>query len=129
KDGGRVAAVEVMVMNTRIADLIRENQTEDITDAIEEGSFHQMQSFTKALIDHVLSGEVDREVAANAATNRHDFIVSLEQALKRQAATERQAAVTGSDAPAEAAPPPAEPEPQPEPDESMPALRLAGPGR
>src|ERR687883_501899 len=51
KDGGRVAAVEVMVTNTRIADLIRENQTEDITEAIEEGSFHQMQSFTKALID------------------------------------------------------------------------------
>jgi twitching motility protein PilT len=89
KDGGRVAAVEVMVTNTRIADLIRENQVEEITEAIEEGSFHQMQSFSKALIDHVLSGEVDREVAANAATNRHDFIVSLEQALKRQAAEER----------------------------------------
>jgi twitching motility protein PilT len=90
KDGGRVAAVEVMVTNTRIADLIRENETEDITEAIEEGSFHDMQSFTKALIDHVLSGDVNREVAANAATNRHDFIVSLEQALKRQAAEERQ---------------------------------------
>jgi twitching motility protein PilT len=89
KDGGRVAAVEVMVTNTRIADLIRENETEGITEAIEEGSFHQMQSFTKALIDHVLSGEVDREVAANAATNRHDFIVALEQALKHQANEER----------------------------------------
>jgi twitching motility protein PilT len=89
KDGGRVAAVEVMVTNTRIADLIRENETESITEAIEEGSFHQMQSFTNALIDHVLSGEVDREVAANAATNRHDFIVALEQALKHQANEER----------------------------------------
>jgi twitching motility protein PilT len=88
-DGGRVAAVEVMVTNTRIADLIRDNQTEDIIEAIEEGSFHQMQSFSKALIDHVLSGEVDREVAANAATNRHDFIVSLEQALKQQVAEEK----------------------------------------
>jgi twitching motility protein PilT len=89
-DGGRVAAVEVMVTNSRIADLIRENQTEDIVEAIEEGSFHQMQSFSKALIDLVLSGVVDREIAANAATNRHDFIVSLEQALKRQAAEEKQ---------------------------------------
>jgi twitching motility protein PilT len=88
-DGGRVAAVEVMVTNTRIADLIRDNHVEEITEAIEEGSFHQMQSFNKALIDHVLSGEVDREVAANAATNRHDFIVSLEQALKRHAAEEK----------------------------------------
>ncbi len=88
-DGGRVAAVEVMVTNTRIADLIRENRTEEITDAIEEGSFHKMQSFTKALIDLVLSGEVDREVAANASTNRHDFVVSLEQALKEHAHEER----------------------------------------
>jgi Tfp pilus assembly ATPase PilU len=88
-DGGRVAAVEVMVTNTRIADLIRENRTEEITDAIEEGSFHKMQSFTKALIDLVLSGEVDREVAANASTNRHDFVVPLEQALKEHAHEER----------------------------------------
>jgi twitching motility protein PilT len=89
-DGGRVAAVEVMVTNSRIADLIRENRSEEITDAIEEGSFFDMQTFTQALIDHVLSGGVDREIAANAATNRHDFLVSLDQALKRQAAAQKQ---------------------------------------
>jgi twitching motility protein PilT len=126
KDGGRVAAVEVMVTNTRIADLIRENHVEEITEAIEEGSFHQMQSFTKALIDHVLSGDVDREVAANAATNRHDFIVSLEQALKRQAADERlrrnEAGEEDPDAEA-AAPGPKLPEPEP-----LPQLRIADAG-
>jgi twitching motility protein PilT len=84
--GGRVAAVEVMVTNTRIADLIRENQPEAITDAIEEGGFFDMQSFTMALIDLVLEGRVDQEVAANAATNRHDFMVALERALKQQKA-------------------------------------------
>jgi twitching motility protein PilT len=85
-DGGRIAAVEVMVTNTRIADLIRDNQPESITEAIEEGSFFDMQSFSKALIDLVVSGQVDREVAANAATNRHDFLVELERALKQQTA-------------------------------------------
>jgi twitching motility protein PilT len=85
-DGGRVAAVEVMVSNTRIADLIRENKPESITDAIEEGAFFDMQSFTKSLIDHVVAGTVDQEVAANAATNKHDFTVSLERALKQQRA-------------------------------------------
>jgi twitching motility protein PilT len=84
--GGRVAAVEVMVTNTRIADLIRENQPEAITDAIEEGGFFDMQSFTMALIDLVLEGRVDQEVAANAASNRHDFMVALERALKQQKA-------------------------------------------
>jgi twitching motility protein PilT len=91
-DGGRVAAVEVMVNNTRIADLIRENKTEEIPDAIAEGQFFDMQTFTKALIEHVLSGTIDREVAANAATNRHDFLVALDRALKQQAVDERQAA-------------------------------------
>jgi twitching motility protein PilT len=85
-DGGRIAAVEVMVTNNRIADLIRENKPEGITDAIEEGSFFDMQSFTKALIDLVVDGKVDQEVAANAATNRHDFLVSLERALKQRKA-------------------------------------------
>jgi twitching motility protein PilT len=84
--GGRVVAVEVMVMNSRIADLIREGRTEEITDAIAEGEFFEMQTFTQALIELVLAGAVEREVAANAATNRHDFLVSLEQAEKRKRA-------------------------------------------
>jgi twitching motility protein PilT len=83
-DGGRIAAVEVMVTNARIADLIRENKPESITEAIEEGSFFDMQSFSKALIDLVITGQVDREVAANAATNRHDFLVQLDRAVKQQ---------------------------------------------
>src|SRR5204863_9078444 len=82
----RVAAVEVMVNNARVADLVREGKTEEIPDAIAEGEFFDMQTFTDALIELVLSGEIDSEVAANAATNRHDFLVALEQALKRQKA-------------------------------------------
>jgi twitching motility protein PilT len=81
-DGGRVPAVEVMVTNARIADLIRENRPDEITDAISAGEFFQMQSFAQSLIALVIRGEVNREVAANAATNRHDFLVALEQAEK-----------------------------------------------
>ncbi len=113
--GGRVAAVEVMVNNARISDLIRDQKPEEITDAIAEGQFFDMQTFSQALIELVLAGEVDREVAANASTNRHDFLVALEQALKRQAAgveTDR---------------PVSEMEPQVEPgEEPMPGLRIAG---
>ena len=109
-DGGRVAAVEVMVMNTRIADLIREHRADEITDAVAEGQYFDMQTFTQALIEHVLSGTVDREVAANAATNRHDFLVTLERALKTDNA-EKLAVV-------EAAKPP-------EPD--LPELRIVSP--
>ena len=84
--GGRVAAVEVMVTNSRIGDLIRDHKVEEVPDAIAEGEFFDMQTFTDALIELVLANEIDREVAANAATNRHDFLVALEHALKRQKA-------------------------------------------
>jgi twitching motility protein PilT len=94
--GGRVAAVEVMVMNARIADLIREGRADEITDAVAEGEFFQMQTFTQALIEHVLAGSVDRETAANAATNKHDFLVALEQAIKRKRAAD--AAAQAADA-------------------------------
>ncbi len=109
-DGGRVAAVEVMVMNTRIADLIRENRAEEIHDAIEDGEFFQMQTFTQALIDLVLAGGVEQEVAANAATNRHDFLVKLERALKQQGHEERVAEEAAK-----------------QPEDDMPELRIVRP--
>ena len=90
-EGGRVPSVEVMVTNARIQDLIRENRPDEITDAIAAGEFFEMQTFAQSLIELVLVGEVDREVASNSATNRHDFLVALEQAEKHQAALEREA--------------------------------------
>ena len=97
-DHGRVAAVEVMVMNARIADLIREERTEEIADAVAEGSFFDMQTFEQALIDLVLAGHVEREVAANAATNVHDFEVALDHALKVQTVeVAREVAATGEE--------------------------------
>jgi hypothetical protein len=59
----------------------------------------------------VLAGEIEREVAANAATNQHDFSVALEHALKRQAA-----GVTREDELPQAA--------APEQEEPMPSLRV-----
>jgi twitching motility protein PilT len=114
--GGRVAAVEVMINNARIGDLIREARTEEITEAIAEGAFFQMQTFSQALIQHVLAARVDREIAADAATNRHDFIVALEHALRRQnhSAAEQAAAEAAAAAADE---------------DAMPELRVATPGQ
>jgi len=50
-----------------------------------------MQTFNQALIDLVLTNEVEREVAADAATNRHDFLVALDRAVKQRAAEEHAA--------------------------------------
>jgi twitching motility protein PilT len=90
--GGRVAAVEVLINTARIADLIREpDKTDGITEALEEGAFHGMQSFAQHLVQLVLDDLVELDVAAAAATNRHDFEIAVQQALKRRDAERRQA--------------------------------------
>jgi twitching motility protein PilT len=88
--GGRIAAVEVMVMNARISDLIREERTEEIPDAVAEGGYFEMQTFQQALIEHVLAGRVEREIAANASSNAHDFSVAVDHAMKQQTNEVRQ---------------------------------------
>jgi twitching motility protein PilT len=85
--GGVVPAVEVMAVNERISDLIREDRADEITDAIREGTFFQMQTFEQALLGLVADGEVERETAANVAMDRHDFVLALDHELKRRAAT------------------------------------------
>ncbi len=77
-----------MVVNARIAELIREGHPEEITDAIAEGEYFGMQTFEQALISRVMSGDLERDVAADAASNRHDFIVALERVRKHRAAAE-----------------------------------------
>src|SRR5579862_7092895 len=115
--GGRVAVLEVMVTNARIGDLIREGKPEEIPDAIGEGEFFDMQTFQAALIARVLDGSVEREVAADASSNRHDFLVALEREEKRLSFAEPEPA-----APAAAPQTPSAPEPQP----VASGLRLAG---
>jgi Tfp pilus assembly ATPase PilU len=120
-DGGRVPAVEVMIANARIADLIRDNKPDEITEAIAEGDFFQMQTFSKALIELVLDEKVDREIAANAASNRHDFLIALDRATKEQAAA---AYLDSADADDEPEPATIDEEPVDEAD--LPRLRVAG---
>ena len=112
--GGRIPAVEVMVVNARIAELIRERRGESIHQAIEDGEFFSMQSFTQALIRLVLDGQVERDVAANTATNQHDFLIALDRAEKL-AHTRHENAETAAAAAAEVAA-----------EEAPPTLRLAG---
>jgi hypothetical protein len=77
-----------MVVNRRIEELMRENKGEEIPDAIADGEFFDMQTMTQALIQRVLDGLVESEVAAAAAPNRHDFLIALERALKEKAVSE-----------------------------------------
>jgi twitching motility protein PilT len=81
KDGrGRVPAIEVLVMNGRIRDLILDSdKTHEIHDIVKESSFYGMQTFDQALLSLYRSGLVTLEDAKNAATNPHDFEIALKQ--------------------------------------------------
>ena len=121
KDGGRLAAVEVMVNTARIADLIRDPlKTDGILEAIEEGGYHHMQSFSQHLVQLVLDERVEFEVAATAATNRHDFEIAVQQAARLKNAESAAAAAT---------PPAAQPAVNgaPHVEDELGTLRLAGP--
>ena len=79
--GGRAAAIEVMVSNGRIRDLILDpEKTHEIQDIVAEGSFYGMQTFDQALISLYKAGLVELADARSASTNPHDFELVLQQA-------------------------------------------------
>jgi Tfp pilus assembly ATPase PilU len=71
-----------------------------------------MQSFSQHLVQLVVEDVVELEVAAAAATNRHDFEIAVEQAIRRKRVAEEAKTVEDE----------AEPEPEQEP---VSELRLA----
>jgi len=77
---GRVPAVEVLVSNGRVFDMIvNPEQTHLIEDVIREGDFYGMQTFDQHLVELVKSGVVNIDDASIAASSPHDFTIALQQ--------------------------------------------------
>ena len=75
---GRIAVVEVMVMTTRMYEFVMDPaQLPQIEDAIAEGGYYGMQTFDQHLLHLYGEGEITLRDALSAATNPHDFRVSL----------------------------------------------------
>jgi len=71
---GRVPAVEVMVMTSRIRDFVLDpDQTSLIGQAIKEGEFYGMMTFDQALLKLYEQGMITLHDAAQVANNPHDF--------------------------------------------------------
>ena len=71
---GRVPAIEVMVMTSRIRDFVLDaDQTSMIGAAIKEGEFYGMQTFDQALLSLYEEGMITLHDAAQVASNPHDF--------------------------------------------------------
>ena len=66
---GRVAAREVMIVNSAIANLIREGQTHQIYSAIQTGKSAGMQSMDNALADLCRDGLITFEMAESKSAN------------------------------------------------------------
>jgi twitching motility protein PilT len=79
RDGrGLVPAVEVLVMNGRVRDLIlNPEQTHLLRDLVAESGFYGMQTFDQALLDLYRSGLVELDEAMRASTSPHDFEIAL----------------------------------------------------
>jgi twitching motility protein PilT len=78
---GRVAVVETMVMTSRIYEFVMDpHQLPMIEDAIAEGGYYGMQTFDQHLLQLYADGEITLRDALSAATNPHDFRVSLRAA-------------------------------------------------
>jgi len=79
REGGRVAAMEVMLMTATIRDCVRDqDRMEEISDLIEEGRDHYgSQSFDQHLMELVKTKEVAFEVAKAAANNPADFDLKM----------------------------------------------------
>ncbi|MRI58401.1 MAG: type IV pili twitching motility protein PilT, partial [Epsilonproteobacteria bacterium] len=84
KDGGRVAAVELMFMTERIASMIAESKERYIQEVIEEGEIYGMQSFDQALLNLFIQGKIDYEEALKNATSRSDLQLKIKHIIEQQ---------------------------------------------
>ena len=81
-EGGRVAAIEALVVNGRVEQVIlgkETGSTGSLSDIMEEGRYYGMQTFDRALGDLVARKLVTFDDAIASASNPHDLRVRLER--------------------------------------------------
>ncbi len=78
-EGGRMAAVEILVKNARIENLILEGRDGEVPDALREGKdVYKSQTFDQALLDLYSSGKISKTEALNSATSKNDLLMMLD---------------------------------------------------
>ena len=78
KEGGRVLGLEILLGTPTVRDCIKDpNRTEEIKQALEEGSLRGMHTFDQHLVRLVHSGLLTDEVAMQSATSPHEVKMRL----------------------------------------------------
>jgi twitching motility protein PilT len=77
--GGRVAARELLLNSSGVAEVIAEGRTSHLPVVIESGRRHGMVPLNDALVGYVQSGSVTPDDAYRSATDRPGFLAMLER--------------------------------------------------
>ncbi|MBI5752083.1 MAG: PilT/PilU family type 4a pilus ATPase [Hydrogenophilales bacterium] len=83
-DGKRVAAVEVLINNMHIGELIQRREIDKIKDAMEQSMLEGSQTFEESLLDLVLAGTISKEEALSNADSRTNIEWLLANSSKHQ---------------------------------------------
>lgn len=77
--GGRIAAIEILVSNSRTREYIEKGEKEgrSITDAMNDGALDGMQTFDKVLERYIRHGLVTKEVGLAYASNSTNLALSI----------------------------------------------------
>ena len=75
--GGRVPAVEILVVTAHVKKLIEENKLGDVVDAMKKGSFYGMQTFNQSLVKIFQAGLASEEDILANATNPDDVKMAM----------------------------------------------------
>lgn len=91
KDGGRVAAVEIMLQSPRIKQLILKSRQDEIGQAIvESGESSGMQTFDRDLLRLFNEGVITKENALMASSKPNDLAILIQQAHAKMTGIENE---------------------------------------
>ena len=72
-DGGRIAAIEVLINSPYISELIRKGDFSEIKEVMEKAGKSGMQTFDQSLFDLYKQGKIEKNAALNHADSRTDL--------------------------------------------------------
>jgi twitching motility protein PilU len=76
-EGGKCAAMEVMINTPRIQDLITKQDFSELRDTMAQGSKYQMRTFDQALIELYEKGKISAETAIEYADSKNNVSLHI----------------------------------------------------
>ena len=75
--GGRIPAIEIMIVTAHVKKMIEDNSSLGITDALAKGGFYGMQTFNQSLVKLYKDGLAKEEDVLAAASNPDDVKLAM----------------------------------------------------